>query len=286
MIVVTGATGKLGHAIVERLLERLPATQIGVSVRDPEKARASAERGVRVRQGDFGDTASLHHAFEGAAQVLIVSVDSVGEAAVNHHRNAIEAAGTAGARRILYTSHMASSPASLFAPTLDHAAAEALLTTSGRAFTSLRNGFYMESALMIMGDALKTGRLVAPEDGPVSWTATADLADAAALTLMDEGLFQGMTPPLTASEALDFAGIAAIASELVERPIVRITVTDKEYVAGLIAHGVPEMWADLFLGMFKASRRGEFAAVDPTLERLLGRPPITMRAFLAARTSR
>ena len=285
MIIVTGATGKFGHAVVERLFEKLPAAQVGVSVRDPEKARTFAERGLRVRRGDFGDTTSLHHAFEGASQVLVVSVDSVGEAAVSRHRNAVEAARTAGARRVLYTSHMASNPASLFAPALDHAATEAILTTSGMAFTSLRNGFYMESALMIMGDALETGRFVAPEDGPASWTATADLAEAAALTLGDESRFQGVTPPLTAPQALDLAGIAAIASELAGRPILRVTVTDKEYKASLVAHGVPEMYADLFLGMFAASRRGEFALVDPALERLLGRPPITMREFLAARVS-
>ena len=286
MIIVTGATGKLGHAVVERLLERLPAAQIGVSVRSPEKAGVFAERGVRVRRGDFEDAASLHHAFEGASQVLIVSVDSVGEAAVSRHRNAVEAAKAVGARRVLYTSHMASNPASLFAPALDHAATESILTTSGVAFTSLRNGFYMESALRVMGDALETGRLVAPEDGPVSWTATADLAEAAALALADEERLQGVTPPLTALEALDFTDIAAIASEVAGRPITRVTVTDKEYKASLVAHGVPEMYADLFLGLFEASRRGEFAAVDSTLERLLGRPPITVREFLAAGISK
>ena len=285
MIVVTGATGKLGHVIVERLLERLPAQQIGVSVRSPEKAEAFAERGVRVRRGDFGDASSLRHAFEGASQVLIVSVDSVGETAVNHHRNAVEAARAIGAQRVLYTSHMAANPASLFAPALDHAATEAILTTLGMAFTSLRNGFYTESALQLMGNALETGQLVAPEDGPVSWTVTADLAEAACLALTGKAHFQGLTPPLTASEALDFTGVAAIASELAGRPITRVTVTDKEYKASLVAKGVPEMWADLFLGMFKASRRGEFAAVDPTLERLLGRPPITLREFLADRVS-
>jgi len=59
MIIVTGATGKLGRAVVERLLDRLPAEQIGVSVREPEKAGALAQRGVRVRRGDFGDAGGL-----------------------------------------------------------------------------------------------------------------------------------------------------------------------------------------------------------------------------------
>ena len=70
MIIVTGATGQLGRGIVERLLERVPAAEIGVSVRTPEKAGGLSERGVRVRQGDFDDPASLRHAFEGASPVL------------------------------------------------------------------------------------------------------------------------------------------------------------------------------------------------------------------------
>jgi uncharacterized protein YbjT (DUF2867 family) len=100
MIIVTGANGQLGRAVVERLLERVPAEQIGVSVRDPEKARGLEKRGVRVRRGDFSDTTSLAHAFEGASQVLIVSADSFGEAVVRQHRTAIDIARQAGARRI------------------------------------------------------------------------------------------------------------------------------------------------------------------------------------------
>jgi NAD(P)H dehydrogenase (quinone) len=282
MIIVTGATGQLGRGIVEQLAERLPAGQIGVSVRSPEKAGRLSERGVRVRQGDFSDEGSLRHAFEGASQVLIVSADATGEVARRQHGAAIQAARETGAKRVLYTSHMGANAASPFAPMPDHAAAEALLQASGMAFTSLRNGFYTANGLMLMGDALETGKLVAPQDGAVSWTAHADLAEAAAIALADEGRLDGLTPPLTAAEALDLADIAAIASELTGRPITRVTVPDEEWRAGLVSHGVPEPQADMFLGLFLASRQGEFAAVDPTLERLLGRPPMSVRDVLAA----
>jgi NAD(P)H dehydrogenase (quinone) len=286
MIIVTGAAGHLGRAIAERLLERVPAAQVGVSVRTPEKAETLRERGVRVRHGDFEDAASLRHAFEGASQVLIVSTDTTGEAELRQHRTSIEAARAAGARRILYTSHMGSNAASKFPPMPDHAATEAVLRTSGVAFTSLRNGFYAASGLMLMGRALELGKLVAPEDGPISWTAHDDLAEAAAIALADEGRLDGFTPPLIGSEALGLADLAAIASELAGRPITRVTVTDAEYRAGLVSHGVLEPWADLLVGLFAASRQGEFAAVDPTLERLLGRPPICMRDVLATRLSK
>jgi NAD(P)H dehydrogenase (quinone) len=265
MIIVTGATGKLGKDIVERLIERLPASEIGISVRDLRKAQDLSDRGVRVSKADFEDRRSLLPAFDGATQVLIVSSDSSGETAVSHHRNATEAAKAVGAGRILYTSHMGSNPDSPFPPMPDHAGTEALLKASGIRFTSLRNGFYASSALQLMGRALETGKLVAPEDGKVSWTAHADLADAAVIALTDEGSLTGITPPLTGSQSLDLADIAEIASELTGQTVTRVTVPDAEWRAGLISHGVPESRADLLVGLFAASRKGEFAVVDPTL---------------------
>ncbi|RYG63985.1 hypothetical protein EON80_20120 [bacterium] len=136
---------------------------------------------------------------------------------------------------------------------------------------------------MLMGQALETGYIFAPEDGPISWTTHADLAEAAVIALTEEGRLNGLTPALTASKALDLADIATIASELAGRPIQRVVVSDEEYRATLISRGVPAHRADLLVGMFLASRKGEFAAVDPTLENLLGRPPVSMREFLASR---
>ncbi len=284
MIIVTGANGKLGRAIVEYLLELVPAEQIGVSVQDTEKARDLEKRGVRVRRGDFDDTASLAHAFEGASQVLIVSASRTGELAVSLNRTAIDMAKAAGAQRILYTSHMGSNPASPFPPMPTHAAIEVALRESGVAFTALRNGFYASSAAMFLGNAVETGEAIAPEDGPVAWTAHADLARAAAITLTKGGL-DGITPALTGSEALDLAGIAEIVSELTGRPIRRVVVSDDEFRSRLVARGTPESAADMLLGFFAASRQGEFARVDPTLARLINRPPMPLRNVLKAAIS-
>jgi NAD(P)H dehydrogenase (quinone) len=280
VIIVTGANGQLGRAITERLLDHVPAAQVGVSVRDPQQARALEERGVRVRRGDFTDPASLRHAFEGAEQVLIVSADSTGAGLVRAHRLAIEAAVAAGAKRILYTSHMGVSPSSPFPPMVDHAATEAILRDSGVAYTTLRNGFYASTVPMLLGAALKTGELAAPEDGPVAWTAHADLADVTALALAEDGLLDGVTPPLTAAEAIDMTGVAEIASHVTGHPVRRIVVSDADYRASLLAHGLPEAQADMLVGLFIASRHGDFVPADPALAALLGRPPITLADYL------
>ena len=87
----------------------------------------------------------------------------------------------------------------------------------------------------------------------MSWT---DLAAADAVALADDGRLDGISPPLTAPEAFTLADLAAIAAELAGREVRRVTPADAE-------------WRD--------------AAVAPTLGRLLGRPPPTLRDVLRAR---
>ncbi|MGY1941324.1 NmrA family NAD(P)-binding protein [Nocardia gipuzkoensis] len=284
MIIVTGGTGLLGSQILDRLLERVPANRVGVSVRDTGRAGELAARGVRVRRGDFTDPQSLAEAFEGASQVLIVSVNRTGEAAGAAHVAAIDAARAAGARRILYTSHQAAADDSVFAPMPDHAATERYLATTGTPFTALRNGFYAGTVPLLLGRALHTGELLAPADGPVSWTAHADLAEAAAIILADEGRFDGPTPPLTAPDALDLDDIAALLTEQTGRTIRRVVTEDSEWAASMVAQGVPEDRAAMLLGMFRAARRGEFATTAGQLENLLQRLATPISSVLQAAT--
>ena len=279
MIVVTGATGQHGRAIVEQLVARVPAGHVGARVRDPAKAADLAALGVRVRRGDFADPGSLSHAFEGASQVLIVSsnAQASGGDPLAQHRAAIAAARTTGAHRVVYTSHMAASATSAFSPMHTHAATEAMLAESALAWTALRHGFYASSGVALMGDARTTGVISAPADGPVSWTAHADLAEVAAIILADEGRFEGPTPPLTGAVALDLADLAGIASEVLGRTVRRETLSEEDLRARIAARGLPPVVANITLGLYAASHAGEFAAVDPTLERLLRRRPTRMR---------
>lgn len=279
MIILTGATGQLGRIVAAHLVSRLPADQIGVSVRDPQKAADLMALGVRVRQGDFSDPASLLNAFEGATQIFLVSSNARahGGDPLAQHAAVIDAARAVGARRIVYTSQMAASPTSAFGPALDHATTEKMLAESGLAWTALRNGFYASSALGMMGKAVETGVMQTPVDGKIAWTAHADLGEAAAILLTSEGQYDGPTPPLTGSQTLDFSDLTAIASELLGRPIRHETFPDDELAMKL---GIPAGAAKFLLGMYLASRAGEFIPVDPTLAQLLGRAPMTVRELM------
>lgn len=284
MIIVTGATGRLGRQVVEQLLKQLPADQLAVSTRDPDKAAAVGARGVQVRHGDFAKPETLSSAFKGASQLLIISSNAAayGGDPLAQQRAAVDAALGAGVRRIVYTSHMGVSATSAFPPMRDHAAAEGMLRESGVAWTALRHGFYAGAVPMMVGAAAESGVLAAPADGPVSWTAHADLAAAAALVLMQEGRFDGPTPPLTGSEALDLDDVAAILADLHGRQVTREVISDEEQERRMADGGVPPAVVGITLGMYRAMRAGEFAAVDPTLATLLGRKLTTLRDVLSA----
>ena len=279
MIVITGATGALNGATVDHLLDRVPATEIAVAVRDPAKAARFADRGIAIRRSDYADPNSLPGAFAGADQLLLVSSNDPSADAVSLHRTAIEAAAGVGVGRILYTSHQGAAPDTPFKPGRDHFATEQLLADSGIAWTSLRNGFYAHSLTWLTGPWRETGVITVPADGPVSWTAREDAAQAAAIILASDSAYDGPVT-LTADAAPTFADIAATASEMTGRTITIRVQDPDEWIAAQIATGQPEFVARFLLGMYQAAHDGFFAGVDPLLATLLDREPQTARDAL------
>jgi NAD(P)H dehydrogenase (quinone) len=284
VIIVTGATGALNGATLDHLLDRVPADQLVVVARNPARAERFAGRGVAVRRGDYDDPDSLPDAFAGADQLLLVSSNDPGADAVTLHRAAIDAAVSAEVGRILYTSHQGAAPDSPFRPGRDHAATEELLARSGLAWTSLRNGFYAHSLTWLMGQWRETGVITVPADGPVSWTAREDAAEAAAVILLSDGAYEGPTT-LTAGTAPTFGDIAAVAAELTGRTIGLEVIDPNEWVTAQVAAGQPELMAHFLLDMYEAAREGFFAGVDPLLGTLLGHEPRTVRDLLGQQTS-
>jgi NAD(P)H dehydrogenase (quinone) len=283
MIVITGATGALNGATTEHLLTLVPADEIVVAVRAPAKAQHFTDRGVAVRRGDYADPDCLPAAFQGADQLLLVSSNDPSADTVSLHRAAIDAAVTAGVGRILYTSHQGAAADTPFKPGRDHAATETLLAASGLPWTSLRNGFYAHSLNWLLGPWRETGVITVPADGPVSWTAREDAAEAAAVILASPEDHDGPVT-LTAGAAPTFADIALIASELTGRTIDIGVITADDWIAARVAAGQPEFMARFLLGMYEAAHEGFFAGVDPELATILGREPQTVRDLLTGQT--
>ncbi|MBT0771587.1 hypothetical protein KIH74_21795 [Kineosporia sp. J2-2] len=106
-----------------------------------------------------------------------------------------------------------------FGPGRDHFATERLLEASGLPWTSLRNGFSAHSIGWLTGPWQRTGRIGVPADGPVSWTAREDAAEATAAILTSGGAGNDGPVTLTAPDAPTLEQVAAIASELSGREI-------------------------------------------------------------------
>lgn len=285
MFIITGATGQLGRKIVQNLLQLVSAERIAVSVRDPSKADDLATAGVRVRQADYDDSASLRHAWQGAKRLLLVSSNAStrGGDPLAQHATAIAVAQELGVERIFYTSQIASSSTSQFPPARIHAATEHMLAQSGLAWTAMRHGFYADSALAMNARGFARGSLATPADGKVSWTTHDDLAAADAIILAGNEIFDGPTPALTGSEALDLAGLADIAQSILGKPVARHLLGDNDMISSAEASGAPPDRIAIMMGYHRAARAGEFAQVDPTLARLLGRRPQLMADVMAER---
>jgi uncharacterized protein YbjT (DUF2867 family) len=279
MIIVTGATGGLGRAVVENLLRCVPTAKVAVSVRKPDDAQAFAARGVAVRRGDFDKPDSLVRSFDGADRLLIISASGIDhESRTVRHRNAIDAAVRAGVGHVYYTSLLPGQDSVAYVMKA-HLDTEAYLLASGLPFTILKNGVYAEAWQLYLGDVIGD-EVVIPADGPVSWVSRADLAEGTA-RLLYEGGHEGEMLNLTGPAALDIKAVAEILGRVRGRPLVVKIAPLEEYACRLISAGksadFARQWGTTYLGM----HRGEFGKVDPFLGSLLGRPLQTIAEVLA-----
>ena len=281
-VAVTGASGHLGRLVAEGLLAALAPQDVVLITRTPDNLADLAARGADVRHGDFDAPASLGAAFAGVDRLLLISGDAIG-ARVAQHSVAIRAAVDAGARYIASTSIGNPSDDNPAAAVPDHRATEDALRDSGVAWTFLRNGIYADLQLDAAAGAIATGTLLTnTRNGRNAYVTRADLAAATVAVLTTQG-HEGKTYDLTGPDALDAQDLAAIYSELGRTPIEVAHIDDQGWIDAMVDHaGMPAELAHILATFGAAQRQGYSAVVTPTLERLTGRPPTSLREFLSA----
>jgi NAD(P)H dehydrogenase (quinone) len=281
-IAVSGASGHLGRATADALLERVDPGEVVLITRDPSKLAEYAERGVSVRQGDFNDPASLRGALAGVDRLLIISTDELGKR-VQQHSDAIQAAKDAGVRHVLYTSIVNPVDSNPAAVVPEHKGSEQALLASGLDWTLLRNGIYAEFQLPGLEQAIASGTHVHNGgDGVIAYVSRDDCAAAAAAVLSTDG-HEGKIYNITGPDALSGADMAAIASEVGGVEVQAVAVDDAAMVAGLVEHaGMPEQIAEFLATFGRAVRDGQLAEKTDDVETLTGRPPQSVRGLLEA----
>ena len=283
MILVTGATGQLGHLAVAALLEETSADNIVASGRDADKAADLSARGVEFRAADYSDPAALRAAFAGIRKVLLISSSEVGQR-VAQHQDVIDAAKAAGVELVAYTSilHADSSALGL---AVEHRATEAALAASGLPYTLLRNSWYNENYALAVPTALEHGLIGCAGDGRISSASRADYAAAAARVLLDPDQ-AGQVYELAGDTGFTLAELAAEISAQSGKPVTYTNLTQAEHEAALVAAGLPQPVAAMLADSDAGAANGGLFDDSRTLSRLIGRPttPIgeTVRQALAA----
>jgi NAD(P)H dehydrogenase (quinone) len=270
-IVVTGATGQLGHLIVEHLINRgVAPAEITAVGRNAERLAALAETGVATAVIDYNDPTSLSAAFAGADALMLVSGSEVGQR-VTQHTNAITAAVAAGVGRIVYTSAAhADTSALVLAP--EHKATEAALQASGITVTVLRNNWYTENYADSIQQARDSGvYLTSTGEGRVASATRADYAEAAAVVLTTPG-HENAAYELAGDVAWNGAEMAEALTELVGRPVAFTSVSPEEHTAILTAAGLDDGTAGFVVTLDGNIRDGLLAGGSVELSTLLGRP--------------
>lgn len=253
-ILITGASGRLGGAIVAALTARTSAGGLRALVRTDAAARAVREHGVEARPGDYADPASLRAAFDGVDRLVFVSSPVLDPAVrIPQHRAVVTTAHEAGVGHVVYTS--------AFGAEHDpgHAATEALLGElfGGAAATVLRNAFYTEPFVERALAEARSGALTSAAGGGALATASrADLAEAAASAVL--------RPPARRVHELrgpawTYDDLAAALARTLGHPVRHVAV-DAEAVGP-------------FGPLHALAARGVLGAESGDLAALLGRPP-------------
>ncbi|MEU9736505.1 SDR family oxidoreductase [Streptomyces sp. NPDC048002] len=278
-IVVTGATGHLGRHVVEQLLDRVPADRITAVVRTPEKAADLAERGVRIAVADYNAPETFDGLFAAGDKVLLISGNEFDKGRVAQHQVVIDAAKAAGVALLAYTS----APGSLTAALADdHRGTEKALTASGVPYVLLRNGWYHENYTENLAPVLEHGAVVsAAGEGRVSSASRADYAAAAVAVLTGEG-HENRTYELGGDEAWSFAEYAAEVGRQTGREIAYNAVSGEVMKGILTGSGMPEMFADVLVGVDASMAKGELVVSSGDLSRLAERPTTPFAEAVAA----
>lgn len=280
-IVLTGVTGNLGSSVLQHLLAVIPASRIIASIYNPsgEKAEAIAKTGVTVRRGDYTDPDSLDAAYKGGDKLLIVSSPSFDDdLRIQSHRNAIEAAKRQGIKHIIYTS-LAFGDDSTARVMQAHLATESILKTSGVPYTIIREGVYIDAWNLFVGFYARGLRdLYLPGDGAVAWADREDLAEGTAKVLIDDSdQFINRTITFTGPKAYTMKETVEVASSIVGEKTELHIVSEKEYAD---YHSDKEQVIKFWASTYPWLETGKVGVVDPLLERLLGRPLVTLEERL------
>lgn len=281
-LLVSGASGHLGGAVVDHLIAGASEDTIVAGTRDPSRLKELADRGVEVRELDFDRPETMAAALRGVDRFLIISTDSTdrpGSRAEQHARAVAEAA-RAGVKHLVYTSMPNPSLANPMGLAIDHRGTEEAITASGVAFTILRNNWYFENLLGVIPQAIESGVLSdSSGKGRCGWISRTDCARAAAAALASQET-RSSVRNATGPELLGLVELAERLSSFAGKRIEARPVDAATRRQGLEAAQLPGGLIEFLLNTETGIGEGWLAIASDDVVTLTGSAPQSFAEFL------
>lgn len=282
MILVTGANGKTGRAVILALLAKGEAVHAFVHRNDHVAALMAL--GVRAASvGDLRDSQALSKAAEGAKAIYHIG-PNVSPIEVPIGQAMIAAAIKSGIRRVVF--HSVLHPQLEAMPHhWDKLRVEELLLDADLDVTILQPTAYMQNILVAwkrMAEA-DVYRIPYPASTRLSLVDLDDVAEAAALVLTSPR-HAGATYELVGTPPLDQWEVAATLSRAAGRPVRPECQSIEEWDAQARGAGIGDYQRETLVKMFRCYARNGLVGNPNVLGWLLNRTPTTLLAF-ALRTA-
>lgn len=275
-IAVTATSGQLGAEIVRQLKNMTDEPIIGLA-RTPPKAKGL---GVEVRPGDYDAPGQLKTSLAGVDTLLLVSGMDAPDKRIPQHRNVIEAARSAGVRKIVYTSIQGAEEGTAFSPIVQsNRQTEADIRVSGLTWAIGRNGIYIEPDVEYLDRYRTQGEIAnSAGQGVCGYTTRPELAFAYA-RLLTRSDFDGQTvdlhgTPITQGELADYLN-QTFGTVLTYREM-----TAEDYVADRTAE-LGAFFGPIIAGIYEGIRKGVFDNPGD-FEAVASRPHQSWEDFFAA----
>ncbi len=280
MILVAGATGHLGTAVIDQLIKHTSTDSFFALARSEEKAKALKDKGVQVRIGDFDDPASLEKAFAGIDKLLLIS--TVAQNRGEQQKGVVEVAKKAGVQHIVYTGVTLKdlSTSAIKWLMASHFETEDVIKESGLVYTFLRNALYTDVIPRYVGEhVFEAGIYLPAGDGKAPFALRREMGEAVANVLLQDG-HENKTYEITGSELYSYTDVAQALSELSGKSVSYTNADPTEFTEKLKQFGVPEFAILLTAGFAEDQKNHQFEEVTNDLENLLGRKPLALKEAL------
>ncbi|MEW2132547.1 NAD(P)H-binding protein [Streptomyces sp. NPDC005435] len=270
MILVTGATGNTGSALL-RELRACGAGPLRGLTRDA--SRAMFPEGVEAVEGDFAEPESLKPALDGVRSLFLVS-------RLGPDAEIIEAARRAGVEHVVLVSSITVQTHPHLGPADENLAVEMLLKDSGLAWTILRPTQFASNALMWAASIRDHETVRAPyADTALPTIHPADIASVARVALTEPG-HRGRTYALTGPDPVTARQQAQAIAAAIGRNVPFIEISRQEAHTQLAAVFGDEA-ADAVLDVTGGAVNDELLAVRDTVPQITGSPARTFRQWAA-----